>query len=107
MKTSQLLKSVAEPIGKGVILQQIEFLQKSGSVPFSMTLFTVEPHCSTTPDQHLEQECWIILEGTGILHSGDEEQYIEKGDMLYFSSHQPHTVFNSGDVPLEVVSIFW
>lgn len=107
MNSILLRKSASENLAYGVKLQHIEFLKSKINSPFAMTSFIVLPQFSTNNDKHEEKECWIVIDGEGILFSGNSSYLIKQGDICYFCPYQEHYIKNNSDRPIEIISIFW
>ena len=55
--------------------------------------------------QHTEEdEVYIILKGSGILDDGVEKRRVEKGDAILTGREESHSIFNDGNVPLEIIA---
>jgi mannose-6-phosphate isomerase-like protein (cupin superfamily) len=49
-------------------------------------------------EQHIDpyEEIYYILEGTGVMKIGEDEQLVEKGDTIWLPHNVPHSLFNNG-----------
>jgi mannose-6-phosphate isomerase-like protein (cupin superfamily) len=99
--------SMVELIAPGVIVHPVDFSGRNVNPPFKATCFEVMPGCSTPPDQHEVQECWIIMKGSGILEFAAKQHVIREKDVLYFASRELHQIFNDGSETLIIFSIYW
>ena len=52
---------------------------------------------------HLGREFGIILEGTAKLHYENSDYDLNTGDSVSFSAGAPHTLENTGDIPLKAI----
>ena len=75
--------------------------------PFKASLFTVGPGHRTPRDQHAVRECWLVVDGKGVLVYDGEELEIEKGNLLYFESEKPHFVQNRAEQDLIIFATWW
>ncbi|MCX9011892.1 MAG: cupin domain-containing protein [Candidatus Methanoperedens sp.] len=61
---------------------------------------------SIQPHYHEDfEEVYYILSGYGIMTIGDERQEISRGDVVYIPPPSPHTLLNTGSVPLRFITI--
>lgn len=51
------------------------------------------------------EELYYVLSGYGIMTIGEEKQEISRNDVVYIPRLLPHTLMNSGNVPLRFVTI--
>jgi len=89
--------------GKRIWAQHL-ITDKQGAKKFHMRIFTIEPHESTPPDQHIYEHEVFILKGKGRLltiKNGDRREVeIEEGDAIFIESNEIHKFFNDYDEPL-------
>ena len=67
---------------------------------------------SLEPGQFIElhfhpdlEEIYYILSGYGMMTIGDETKEIERYDVVYIPKAAPHTLNNTGNVPLRFVTL--
>ena len=67
---------------------------------------------SLEPGQFIEmhfhtdlEEIYYILSGYGIISINDEKQEIARNDVVYIPKLAPHTLLNSGNVPLRFITL--
>jgi mannose-6-phosphate isomerase-like protein (cupin superfamily) len=67
---------------------------------------------SLEPGQFIElhfhpdlEEIYYILSGYGIISISDEKQEVSRNDVVYIPKRAPHTLFNSGNVPLRFMTL--
>ena len=59
------------------------------------------PGAATQEHYHPKtEEIYYVLEGTGLMRIGDEEQDVKPGDAIAIPPGQRHTILNNGDMPL-------
>ena len=75
--------------------------------PFGLIIFSVEPGAGTEAHSHAIREYWLITGGTGELLYDGQRYEVGQGDLLYFEPHKTHRIINTGERPLEVVSVDW
>jgi len=51
------------------------------------------------------EEIYYILSGYGMMTIGDETREIERYDVVYIPKTSPHTLNNTGNVPLRFVTL--
>jgi len=51
------------------------------------------------------EEIYYILSGYGTMTIGDEKQEISRYDVVYIPKLAPHTLLNSGNVPLRFITL--
>jgi len=96
---------VAKDTYKGKrIWAQYLITDKQGARKFHMRIFTIEPHESTPPDQHIYEHEILVLKGRGRLltiKDGDRREVeIGEGDAIFIESNEIHQFFNDHDEPL-------
>jgi len=96
---------VAKEAYKGKrIWAQYLITDKQGAKKFHMRIFTIEPHESTPPDQHIYEHEVFVLKGRGRLLTvtGNDRREVEikEGDAIFIESNEIHKFFNDNDEPL-------
>jgi mannose-6-phosphate isomerase-like protein (cupin superfamily) len=81
--------------------------ETSLSAPVEISRFYVLAGDATPWDQHAVREIWILGSGSGQLETPDGPVFLVQGDAFYFEPHQCHRITNTGDQPLEIISIWW
>jgi mannose-6-phosphate isomerase-like protein (cupin superfamily) len=51
------------------------------------------------------EEIYYVLSGYGLMSIGEEKQEISRGDVVYIPAPAPHTLMNTGNVPLRFVTV--
>ena len=89
--------------GKRIWVQYL-ITEEQGAKKFHMRIFTIEPHESTPPDQHIYEHEVFVLKGRGRLltvKGGDRREVeIREGDAIFIESNEMHQFFNDYDEPL-------
>jgi mannose-6-phosphate isomerase-like protein (cupin superfamily) len=60
----------------------------------------VKPHKHITHSEHV-----IVMEGEGIMKSGDKTFPVKKGDLVFIPKNTVHSVKTTGKIPLKVISV--
>ena len=93
-------------VADGVSVEEIEF-NTVGS--FKGSLFFISPNCISPLDVHAVKESWTVLNGKGELTINGKviAEHIQAGDVIYFEPFESHTVKNTSDEVLKIVSLWW
>lgn len=76
--------------------------------PWGSAWMTVAPGTKSTRHNHDEDETFIILSGSGVMHVDEEKQPVERGDVIYLPRFSQHYLENtSTNIPLEMLTIWW
>lgn len=67
---------------------------------------TVAPGAATPPHRHDCEEVVLVLSGAGALEIGGARHAFGADSTLVLPRNEPHQIFNTGDVPMEIVGIF-
>ena len=51
------------------------------------------------------EEVYYILSGYGIMTIDEERKEISRGDVVYIPQLMPHTLLNTGEVPLRFITV--
>lgn len=92
-----------EPRGHadGVVLTR---LLASGDVSLERVQF--DPGAGVDEHSHYQEQLGYVFSGTQTIVTPDETVHVEAGESYALDSHEPHSVENRGDEPLEAVSGF-
>lgn len=101
----QISFAAPEFYGDGISVKQMQF--RTASVPFKSTYFEILPGFTTPVDRHQVQECWVVLQGAGVLNHNGNEMPLKKHDVMHFNSQEGHSVTNNSDEPMLICSIYW
>ena len=67
---------------------------------------TLPPGQSIQPHFHPDfEEIYYVLSGYGIMTIGDEQKEISRGDVVYIPAPAPHSLLNTGGVPLRFITV--
>lgn len=77
------------------------------SAPFKSSLIGVAIGAKTPVDEHQVRECWHIIAGTGVLNYQGKEHIVSAPQLLFFESHHPHFIHNTGDEEIKILSLWW
>lgn len=67
----------------------------------------VAPGTSSEPHAHDEEETFIFIAGTGVIHVDDQSSPVTAGDVVYLPRFSTHCVENEGPEPLSFLTIWW
>jgi quercetin dioxygenase-like cupin family protein len=76
-----------------------------GAANFVMRLFEIQPGSGTLHHTHAWEHEMFIIEGQGILKSGNAERPLEKGDAVMVLANEPHSVLNTGKDMLRAICV--
>ncbi|MEV6593961.1 class I tRNA ligase family protein [Streptomyces acidicola] len=71
------------------------------------TWVSLEPGARSDAHQHDETETWVIVAGTGRLTVDAEPHPVRSGTVVQFEPFETHTVENTGDTDLLLLSLYW
>jgi mannose-6-phosphate isomerase-like protein (cupin superfamily) len=97
-------KSSVEEICKGVIIEEILCYPMA---PFKASFFNIKANSSSPMDSHEVKEIWLVISGSGILECGDQLTEIKEKDVIFFDSFEKHTVNNTSNIELKMISLWW
>ena len=100
------IKSFEYTFGGPITAKMADVGRTLGSQSIGLTIQTVAPGCfSSRRHKHVfQEEILIVVEGTGVLHHGDERVPVSKGDMMCYRPDDPeaHTFENTGSSDLVI-----
>ncbi|MEU6917436.1 class I tRNA ligase family protein [Streptomyces olindensis] len=67
----------------------------------------IEPGARSEAHQHDETETWVVASGTGELTVGVGKHPVRAGTVVQFEPFETHSVENTGDTPLVLLSLYW
>lgn len=83
-------------------------LLQQGDVPdtrLSVTWVELTPGGSQKPHKHSPEQSYIIIQGRGEMHVGEESSMVENGDIVHIPSNTVHFIENAGATDLIYVSV--
>jgi len=79
-----------------------------GSIHSGLRLYRLAPGKQATRlhRHHLQEEMYLILEGSGTLRHGDRDVPVKPGDFILYVAGDPapHTFLNTGTAPMEYLA---
>ncbi len=75
-----------------------------GSKHITATMVEMKPGGIQKPHLHNTEQCYMILEGHGIMDIDDEKAEVEAGDTVFIPSNSVHGLINNGPVILKYIS---
>lgn len=75
--------------------------------PWGAAFMSVAPGKASNAHSHDEEETFIFLNGTGLLHVDGETRSVTAGDVVYLPRSSTHNVENSSNRNLEFLCIWW
>jgi quercetin dioxygenase-like cupin family protein len=76
----------------------------SGSKEVSIQLTYVEIGGCQGLHSHPEDQCYYIIEGSGIMHVNSEEKIVNKGDAIFIKGNMIHGIKNNGNSQLSYLT---
>jgi len=92
-----------EPV-PGVVMRVVAG-PAEGAPTFVMRVFEIEPGSGTPHHAHDWEHEMFVIEGQGILKSGNKERPLGKGDAITVLSGEQHGVMNTGKDMLRVICV--
>jgi quercetin dioxygenase-like cupin family protein len=78
---------------------------KDGAENFAMRVFTIQPGGHTPHHQHDWEHEIFILEGEGMLKSGDHQEPFGTGNFAFIKPMEWHQVKNTSDKPVKIICL--
>ena len=107
-----LIRRAEEMDGNPVALEGVKDVsmrllvgRDDGARTFAMRHFTVEPGGHTPHHQHDWEHEIFILEGEGMLRSGDHQEPFKPGDFALIKPMEWHQVMNTTDKPVKIICL--
>ncbi|MCX8116641.1 MAG: dimethylsulfonioproprionate lyase family protein [Desulfobacterota bacterium] len=73
---------------------------------FTLGYVVIEPEGRIPLHTHANEECYLILKGTGRLKMGDREEEVRAFNALYIEPHTEHLLQNTGKEEIHLVFIY-
>jgi quercetin dioxygenase-like cupin family protein len=90
-------KTVPKMEGAEGIFKQIPISKADGTPNFSFRVFTIEPGGHTPLHNHPFEHLNYIIEGAGIVVSGEKEHKMKKGDFIMVPPGETHQYRNDSE----------
>jgi len=103
------LRKLARALSPGTTLQDLALSREQREkLPFTLNLARLEARAELPRHAHSQTEIWVITSGTGIVRYGSADPFsVSAGDVLLFTPNVEHRLANTGDKPLELLSVYW
>jgi quercetin dioxygenase-like cupin family protein len=75
-----------------------------GAKHITTTLVEMEPGGIQKPHHHETEQCYMILEGKGIMGIDGEKTTVKAGDTIFIPSNSLHSLINDGATILKYIS---
>ncbi len=72
---------------------------------FAMRLFEIEPGSGTPHHEHAWEHEMFVVEGQGVLKSGNTERPLNEGDVIMVLPGEQHGIMNTGKDMLRVICV--
>lgn len=82
-------------------------LLQQGDVPsdnLAITWVEVEPGSGQQPHRHPPEQMYVITQGHGSMHVGEEQVDVGVGDMVFIPPDTVHSITNTGSETLTYIS---
>ena len=88
----------AKDVGKGTFKLTVRWLitKEMGAENFAMRLFEMEPEGHSPLHSHAWEHEVFVLEGRGVVVSGEEERNFGPGDVIFIPPEERHQFKNNG-----------
>jgi len=75
-----------------------------GAKHITTTLVEMKPGGIQKPHHHQTEQCYMIIEGRGVMKIGDESAEVKTGDTIFIPSNSVHSLINDGTTILKYLS---
>lgn len=73
---------------------------------FQVKRITVKPGASISLQMHHHRaEHWVVVEGTALVHRGEQETLLSENESIYIPLGEKHRLHNPGKVPLHLIEV--
>lgn len=79
--------------------------EKDGAKNFAMRVFTFQPGGHTPHHRHDWEHEIFVLEGNGILRSGEKREPLRPGDFMFIKPNEMHQMRNESDSVFRVICL--
>jgi mannose-6-phosphate isomerase-like protein (cupin superfamily) len=77
------------------------------AVPFQHWFTYLEKDGVMEGHSHPTDEIYVVVEGNGIVHVGDEKNNVTAGDVVEIPANVWHTMENQSGKPLQWIALWW
>ncbi len=78
--------------------------QNSSTKNLSIQISTIPKGSAQPVHAHDPEQCYYIINGTGLMIIEDETREVTSGDAIYIPSNKKHGIKNMGDMALEYLT---
>ena len=75
-----------------------------GAKHITTSLVEMEPDGIQKPHHHETEQCYMILEGQGVMKVDSEQAEVRVGDTIFVPSNSVHSLVNGGETVLKYLS---
>ena len=75
-----------------------------GAKHITTSLVEMEPDGIQKPHRHETEQCYMVLEGNGVMTVDDETTTVSAGDTIFIPSNSLHSLHNDGQRTLKYLS---
>jgi mannose-6-phosphate isomerase-like protein (cupin superfamily) len=75
-----------------------------GSKHITTSLVEMKPGGIQKPHHHETEQCYMILEGNGLMEVDGEKAYVGAGDTIFIPSNSIHSLYNESQATLKYLS---
>ncbi len=65
---------------------------------------SIQENGFSKPHRHKTEQCYMILEGCGIMEIDDEKSTVSAGDTIFIPSNSLHSLYNESQTELKYLS---
>lgn len=105
VKNYRTLSATAYPNVEGVLIRHIRDLRGKMVRNVELRVFEIQPGASTVSHTHPHSHDVLILHGTGMVQKENNQQSVEKGDVVSIAGNEPHSFSNNGTEVLEFICL--
>jgi quercetin dioxygenase-like cupin family protein len=78
--------------------------QNSSTKNLSIQISTIPKGSQQPIHAHDPEQCYYVINGTGLMTIEDESREVAAGDAIYIPSNKKHGIKNTGDMALEYLT---
>jgi len=106
MNINKFSMDKAYPAHNGTIWAH-DFIPDGMPAPFESTWGYLPGKGIIETHAHPTQEMYVVFKGHGLCRVGDEEAWVECGDVIEIPPMKEHSIENQSDEPLLWTAIWW